>query len=372
LTPSLQAALAFNRLRLDSTVAAWVASDRGNPVPHHVWSEVLELRGFIRATGAADASALSEIEKAQRLASDSLRRVRYVLAEVRQRVKIADWAGAKRLADSVLRTWPSPHANSADALASLAALTGRANAYARYSRIGARTPKQGARDRASIERELAESAAELRAELLARGAIGDCSVGLAGLARRAREAQSAVTTDERTLFALLATPLRMAVPCTGLSIISALPPDVVPLSAAQHALLRGDTSAARRILGAHTGSSASAVSLDHAFGEAWLLLTMSDSTAAADYLRRVLAALPAAPRSILDQAHEAAAIPRLYALSAVLAAARGEAKTAKTNAEVVTTLWADADSSIQAAVNRVRLAGMLAERQRNGPGTLYP
>jgi hypothetical protein len=104
-----------------------------------------------------------------------------------------------------------------------------------------------------------------------------------------------------------------------------------------------------------TGMRPGDVALDYTVQEAWLLLAMRDTAAAIRYLDLPLTSLSTLTTHLLEDVPVAAALGRALALRADLAAARGDAPTARRFAQQVITLWGDAPAPLDAIVRRMRM-----------------
>jgi hypothetical protein len=96
------------------------------------------------------------------------------------------------------------------------------------------------------------------------------------------------------------------------------------------------------------------VALQNVYHEAWLLLQLGDSTAAADYLDRSLAALQALRTSVVSEGPQAASLVRAMALRAELADRAGQDAVAREWATHVVELWQDGDAFVRPLVDRMR------------------
>jgi len=124
--------------------------------------------------------------------------------------------------------------------------------------------------------------------------------------------------------------------------------------------LRGDFAGVRAQLAAvfarreSLGLVPGNVSIDYTFQEAWLLVAVGDTTAAAEHLDRSLNALPTLGTFVVRRVQEGAALVRAMALRAEIAEKQGERDVAKRWAEAVAHLWSNAELELQPTVLRMR------------------
>jgi len=97
------------------------------------------------------------------------------------------------------------------------------------------------------------------------------------------------------------------------------------------------------------------VTPDYTFQEAWLLTSLGDTAEAVKRLDLALSALPTMGNTIVEQVPQAAGLVRAMILRADLANAQGDRSTSRKWASAVSTLWANADSSLQPIVHRMQV-----------------
>jgi hypothetical protein len=303
-----------------------------------------------------DPAAIGTLVRARALATTPEERLRVAGAEVWMRVKFSvpsDLAGlrwARALADSLLREHRPPNAPEPLLLASLAALTGRANLAAELTRQPA----------AVAEWDVPAPLRTAAGPLLTFAALG-------GPVDSLRELEDQVDAAiDRSLIAPLQPGARMAWLARAATIafpdyrFSSLPKlagagdyDVD----AEAAFLRGDTAAVRRMLAdvqaVRRRFSPADLSPDALFPEAWLLAALGDDRAAISWIEPTLRALPLSEtRTFLDPAN-AGTLIRMMALRAELAERVGDPATAARWARTVSTLWSDADPFLQTRVRQI-------------------
>lgn len=132
------------------------------------------------------------------------------------------------------------------------------------------------------------------------------------------------------------------------------------LVSAQTAVERGDKAAARDSLGKYGtvihNNHPYSRTLDALFAEAALWATIGDAQVAADWLDPTLTVLPQVPSQLLSP-ERCAALVRIAALRAELAADPERPEEAAAWARAVSILWSDADDYLQPLVSRMtRLA----------------
>jgi hypothetical protein len=356
-TNTLSAAIAKNSTQLLDYTIQWTAASANEPAAFEALADILDVRGQVGDEADPTASALSALRRARALSHDSTQILRTSAKEAWVRFKRGEFGEAKKLADVVLA---SPHTRSraeAQAVVGLAALTGRVATMARLSDVSVSAFP-------SAYAEMDEPLRVATADFFARAALGACgSVSTYRSALdRAVDRYVAPAATATTARALLARPLSLLVPCTaGRSILEvSAPPD--RLSRMQRAFALGrrtefaalSDSIAERIKNRRPGD----LSPDFVYLQSWLRAASGDTVLAITELDRTLGALPVLNGSALREAGSAATIVRAMVLRADLAAATGDASTAKRWARAVTTLWSDADPELRTDVARMRrLAG---------------
>jgi hypothetical protein len=280
------------------------------------------------------------------------------------RLKREEFAAARRLADSLLTAVRPTSPERAANLAALAALTGRVS---RAVELLARA-EPSFEDSSGVRVSVPGPVAEAALAYIAYAALGAPAESLDATARRARRMAGEYveparrSTVELALFgesAVLAFP---ALPAPLRPVLRGGHPLVPALAAFR----RGDLGTARASLAELHGRRRfllpGSVAADATFVEAWLMVQLGDSGAAADFLDRTLAALPTQRTALLDETPQAAGLVRAMALRAELATASGDGALASRWASAVATLWSDAEPPLQAIVTRMRTLALNQRR----------
>ena len=340
-------AVARGQTLLREAVERWVTAFPWNARAHAASAMVLELQGLLREEGAGEQSALRQVHEALRLEPDAATRARLALADVRLRLKLHDFRGARRLADSLLQaTRPADPEASFD-LACAAALVGRANLTADLLERSATDTSFRLPAGSPVEQLRPATAAALR--LFAYASLGAPAESIRATEARVdtlvrrwvdRPRQAGVRRALLTISAFLAFPVIGWSPVAGRS-------DGYFLSDAQWLLSRGDTTAARNRLGpshrAQAGFTSGAVLPELAYQEAFVWVAVRDTAAAESFLDLLLENLEAAPTMLLVEPAQSAELVRAMALRSQLAARRGDRARARRWAAAVDTLWSGGD-----------------------------
>ena len=353
------AALRYNRDRMLSLLESLTRRMPGSPDVFEAMTNLLEARDEIIGTPNGRYSALSALERARALSTESEQRLRLAAADVRLHLKLADFARAAATTDSVLRAEqgaPDSHAGQLAALAAFAGQTGRALVYLRAS---------GPRDLRQADGVPAAGAAA--SALLIRAALGVCDDSLRSLPLSiARTLDSYVGPAQRqqTADALLERAVTLSTPCTGPSATLSIAHPVGSLVRMQQAAARGDKASVRRMLDSvaatRRGMRPGAVSLDRIIQEAWLADYAGDPARAAQMLDLTLTALPTLSSYIVTEPVMSASVGRAMAYRAELASRLNDPSSAALWASRVLTVWAHADANLAPTLARMR---RLAARQ---------
>jgi len=347
-------ALRFNRDRMLMLLELLTQRMPANPDAFEAMTNLLEARDEIIGTPNGRYSALSALERARALSTDSEQRLRLAAADVRLHLKLGDFGRAIATADSVLNAERPTTTQHAAQLAALAAFAGRTDRATQY--LGA-----------SEFQEAVPSVKQPLAALLMRAALGVCDDSMRALPQSiARSLTSYIGPAERQGVAdrLLARPLSLAVPCLGpAATLMVHEPQGVVLRMQQVAA-RGDRAGVRRMLdsldGVRRGMRPGAVSLDAILEEAWLAEFSGDVQGAAARLDVALTALPTLSTYIVTEPAMAASVGRAMAYRAELASRLGDPSAATLWASRVLTVWGHADTSLAPTLSRMR---RLAARQ---------
>lgn len=104
------------------------------------------------------------------------------------------------------------------------------------------------------------------------------------------------------------------------------------------------------------------MTLNLSYREAWLLLATGDTAKATRILDNALVAFPTQSESVLQHPLEYAMLVRMMIIRSDLAAAAGEAATARTWAARVSLLWKNAEAPLQGTVQRMTRIARSAPR----------
>ena len=322
---------------------------------------------FPRSAQAVEALALSLELLGDPAALDTLRRARALVTTEEEGVRLAgtqvwmsikfslplDTTGlraARILADSLLDTAMSPTVRQPLLLASLAAVTGRAQRAAELTKYPA----------VVAEWEVPTPIVRFGGPLLAFAALGGPSDSLSELERQVDSSIDNHLVDPMQLEARmqwLGRPAALAFPHYRFKSLGKLVGRGNYLVNAEAAFARGDTIALRRTLAdvqaARRSALASDLTFDALYPEAWLLQALGDHRAAIAWLDPTLRTLSAsAPQKFVDPGN-AGALVQAIALRAELAETTGDHTTAAQWARVVSVLWRNADLFLQPTVRRM-------------------
>jgi DNA-binding SARP family transcriptional activator len=309
-----------------------------------------------------NASALDTLERARRAATDADDRLRLAALEVWMRLKLSapsDLVGlgeARRLADSLVEVHRTVDAREAKLLAGLAALLGRANRAAEFSRLAAlrATPPY---------RPVPAAIAQTAPALLAFAALGgpvDSLRALEPLVDRAIESDTtdldrpAARSDWLVRPAFLAVPQHQFLSIRSMAQTGSVRGKLLDawrtrdLGRARHLL---DTlRAARR----RASIRASDVTLDGLYLEAAVLSSLGEYRGALEWLEPTLDSLSlAAPQNLADVAR-AGALLRAMVLRAELADRVGHRTEARVWARAVAELWSHPDDFLRPTLERMQ------------------
>ena len=349
------AALRRNANRLASALEEWVRRDSASADARAMLANVQEVRGD-RASQGGDLAAMATLLDARRLSRDTTQRAALTIGIVRLLVKEERYRDARALADSLLAALPDPSPSIADTMASLASLTGRADRTARLLVAAALSPTAADRDP-----RIPDALASLGATYLAYAALGACGDTLRNVEQTVERAlQQYVSADQRDHVRqqTLARPIVLAIQCLGTGPVTRLGSTSERLTRIQQAYGAGLSAQVRAQLDTldrlREGIRPGDVTLDRTYQEAWLLAAIGDSAAAARRLDMTLTAPTTLGLTLVGEAVQAAALGRAMALRADLAAAAGDAATARRWAANVVALWSGASPELQPTVARMQ------------------
>lgn len=350
-------ALRHNRQLLLSFASEWERRAPQNPAALEALATSLETNGSLLEPGAGLPSAIEAVRKAKTLSSNSAQLLRLAAAEVRLRIKLGDFGGAEKLADSVLR---SAREGDPYILTRLAAVTGRRSEMARWAArahipmiVGFASP---------VPAQLAQTAADF----FASGALGICGEATQRLETQLeQQLQSYVRESERPAMraAIEARSLGMMTPCTNGKSALRIDTPRDRLNRVQQVYGRGNYARVQTMLDSIRRSRSDRlpgdISFDYTYQEAWLRAAVGDTSGATRTLDLTLNALPSLSIPAIDEAAASAALGRAFILRADLAQKQNDLTTARKSAAAAAALWARADAELQPEVRRMRaLAGM--------------
>jgi hypothetical protein len=357
------AAVSRNRELMREIATTWVRAFPGRADAHETLALVLETLGELTVGRSKGFSALSEIRRARATATEPVQALRLANIETRLLVKSEQMAGARALADSVLRVHPSPSLDDAQQLRGLAALTGHIHLAARLQRLAAPdyTFLTSDWEEVTVPLQLTEAALGL----FAYSSFGTPVDSIRTLEQRVeRLIPSYVEPAKRAAArqAMLDIPAVLAFPERGLRPIHRPKAGGNYRMVMQWKLAQGDTAGVRqeyrKIRELQRNLRPGEISFDATYHEAWLLLAIGDTAEATQLLDLSLQAMSTMGADLIDQLPEVATLVRGMALRAELAARAGAPTTASRWAHDVLTLWSNADSELQPTITRMRgLAG---------------
>jgi hypothetical protein len=361
---STPAAIVRNRERLGRVAAEWARAFPNSSVALETYAQTLELQGRLDGPDTTQAWAANYFRRARSIKADTSTRLTASLGEVRVLIKLGRYDSARRLADSLLANAKSTSGANAGLLAGAAALTGRPLLAAELA------------SRAGADARFATTSGE---ELSLPPALKGSALGYLALASSQVPVDSMLAVDRRILSqidatvskkdrpavvnATIAMPRALAFPAMGNTMTYQGAIGGSLLLQLQADLLRADTASAHRLLLKPFGTGrqvlASEVPLDLALRQAQMLLFLGDTAAGRQLIELSLSSLPASGLGLLgDNPHisipQAAAVSLALALSADLAAYRGDPGTARQLAGDALSLIDQRSEPMQPLVERLR------------------
>ncbi len=360
LAPAYDRALERNRNVLLGVLSTLTQRLPDNADAFESLARVLEMRDEISGTPNGGYSALSAIDRAEILATDSVQRIRLGATDVRLHLKLGDFGRTTSIADSILAATPTATGQRAMYLAGIAALLGREHAAVGYLRAsGQSVALHGAPVVPLLE--------DVGAALFMRAALGVCDDSLRALRKQIEPLMDSYVNPaqrDEARRGLLQRPIQFAAPCLGAASALPLTGALSPILEAMQNLGRGNAARARFQLDSMQAARRlvrpGAISLDYTFSEAWLAVALGDTALGTRRLDLTLTALPTLTPYIVFEPGMAATVGRSMAYRAELAARRGEAGTAALWAGRVLTLWAHSDPSL--APTMARMKALAAQR----------
>ena len=301
-----------------------------------------------------DPAAIDSVRAARRIAeqaADPAARLRTGAAEVWMRIKRSvpndpgDLAAARLLADSLLGV-PARDSFGIIALASLAALTGRANRAANYARSGGESMTAP------------QAVLPTLRGLEAFSSLGAPSDSIRALASSLRSAAApSGKPDDAARWMLRALTLAFPV-YRDSAAIDVLARDGHYIAVAEKAWLEHDTATIRQRLlplgEARRAVAPEDIKLERLYPEAWLLASIGEKALALQWLTPTLDAQGRATTDLLWSAVGAGALIHAMALRAQLAAQLGREAESRTWARAVIALWDEADDDLRPSLREIR------------------
>ena len=352
--PHRDQALAYNQGALLGILSALTQRLPDDADVFESLARVLETRDEITGTPNGGYSALSALDRAKALATDSAQRARLGASDVRLHLKLGDFGRTVAIGDSILAASPSAKGEVAEHLAGIALLLGREHAAIDYLRgSGSSVALDGGPRVPLLE--------DVSIAFFVRAGLGACDDSVRALRVRVESLlESYVNPAQRDAArsALLQRPTGFALPCTGPSAMLALAPMRQPVLRAIQILARGDVAHARSLLDstqrARVVMRPGDVTIDYTLMESWLLATLGDTAAAVRKLDLTLTALPTLQPRVLTDPGLAVSVGHAMAYRAELASRTGDTGTASLWAGRLLTLWVHADPSLVPILTRMK------------------
>jgi tetratricopeptide (TPR) repeat protein len=351
--PSHLAAVARNRRILMEVSTAFADAFPDEPVAHRTLARALESVGTLEV--GEPHSAIVEFGEAQRLERHAGQRARDAADRLRVLIKVGDFAGARRLGDSLLRVAPRATAG----VAGVAVLLGQPSLARHFLATEDTAWLPSSADNQPVAIPLGTAQAGLA--LLAYAAAGAPGDSIVALERRLDERMAGVPAARRALMqsAVLDVSAELVFDALGLRAAHRTRPPGPRLEMLlQWRLAHGDTASVRTSLDsmehAHGGRLSSGESTpDGVYINTRLLLALGDTATAERTLSAPLDSLVALHTATLQYMPLAGCLVRNMALRAELAAVRGDLSTARRWAGAVATLWAGAEPALRPTVDRM-------------------
>jgi hypothetical protein len=356
---SLRRAVRQNRERLGRVIRDWRDAFPDSSGPNLARARELEWEGALDGDDATR-FALPAVRRALAAASTALDSLDAAVVEVRVLVKLRRFEEAQALAAEALQWWPSPPAEQAEAFMALAALIGRAHVAADLAETAAPLVQTEPGEPIGV---LPLPVLRPRQRLVAYASLGAPADSIRGLAQLVeRQLRIHVPADEASQLRcrLIAEPLAHAFPTVGATTDSESCWARSHLLELQWAAAQGDAPGVRQVLDRlaplREDNLPGELSIEGTYQEAWALLVTGDTARATEQLDRSLSALATLGEHLVIEMPQAAGLVRAMVLRAELAAAAGDAGTARRWAEPVTVLWRDAEiPELEALVDRMRV-----------------
>jgi tRNA A-37 threonylcarbamoyl transferase component Bud32 len=354
-------AIERNRRAAMRLARMWVAASPLDAGGHRSFGVVLEFSGRL---SSADGEENASAEFGRALALERAPDARLLIGcdLVRVTLKSGEFAESSRLADSLARSAAGATlgARPAACVGSLLALTGRV----RDAVLLARRSAEGESALSGDERvgSLPMALSADLAALMTIGSFGAPSESVLVLRRRI-ESRARSTLGSRanpsTVGALMTDALTLAVPAVGPSAIDRLvAPDSYILRLERFASAR-DVPHTRALLDTlrqvRRFMPASEITADAVLRESWSQMTIADTAGAIARVDATLSALPSLEGTLFEYPPQIAALVRLMAMRAELAARAGDATSARRWTNALTALWRQPDPELAAVVAGIRV-----------------
>lgn len=341
------AALQADIALLTQYTTEWIRQLPNDPAAFAARAEILEISGDIGGEPFEQTPVMRALRQVRSLSHDPHTVFETLVKEVWLRFKREDFAEARKLADSLLTAYPNPTTGEAEGLLPIAALTGKLGRTVLLGRIV--YPFLPATDEA-----LPVQVRDAASEFLITAAAGLCGDRLNRLDARLNDAlvRYLPATRAKELHAeLTARPLSLAVPCTNGRSALGIDDHRMKLYEIQRDFAMGNVKATRALLDTAAQIASHGrpgdKSLDYTFQESWVRVAVGDTAIAMRMLDNVLGALPSFSSDNLQELGAASAAAQAMVFRARLAAAEGDARTARQWAKAAFILWSTADPVIR-------------------------
>lgn len=343
LSDAVAEAVQHQRMRFRDLAAMWRAEFPGSADASEALAVGMEMLG--------DPASVDTLRAARALARSANDRLRMAVNEVWLRVKFslpsnpAGLRAARALADSIV--WTNDGEAEQDAMASLAALTGRAELAATYERRSAGDPNVPVIARSGPA-------------LLAFAALGGPADSLRNLERIVDAAVQSLPLSPRQSARRdwLARAATLAFPDYRFGVVATRGETGLPLGDLAAASFASDTVRVRRILAdvsaARRWLRAADITPEGFLPEASALVRIGDVAGAIARLDPTLNAIRSTASQDLAYPSQAGSLVRAMVLRADLAKRTGDAAAARLWARAVVELWSGADPFLQPTVQRMQ------------------
>ncbi|HYL22715.1 MAG TPA: hypothetical protein VEU74_13195 [Gemmatimonadales bacterium] len=350
--PTHLAAVARNRRILMDIATSFADAFPDEPGAHRIRARALESVGKLVPAVGEPRSALVEFGEAQRLERQPGQRARDAADRVRVFLKASDFAGARRLGDSLIRAAPRPTAG----IAGVAVLLGRPALAAQLLATDDTVGLRASADNQAATIQLPAARAGLK--LLAYAALAAPRESITAYERRVEDLLGGLSGPgkARSRSALLDAPAELVFDVMGLRPAHrAGPPGPTWHMTMQWNLSHGAETIVRAALDSeahlHGGRLATGESTpDETYVNASLLLALGDTATATRTLDAPLDSLEALHTWVFRYLPLAGCLVRMMARRADLAMARSESPTARRWASAVVTLWSGAEPAFKPIV----------------------